>query len=257
MTRRERLEAKLVKRAEWADKANKRAEQRWEASRRAVEHIPLGQPILVGHHSEARHRRDLERSRNNAFKACEEHDLARHHAAKADGLERQLETCIFHDDDNAVSQLEQKLAGLQARRERLRELNKRIRAAVKAGMPDGWLSQLGATEDEIKEIQSNARCWGSPMWGSYKFSNLGGQIKQVQSRIEDVKRRAERTARAEAAGGVCIAETAEGWAQVTFAERPERSIIQALKEARFHFSGGSWFGYAANLPPDVRALALK
>ncbi|WP_132290495.1 DUF3560 domain-containing protein [Kribbella sp. VKM Ac-2568] len=39
-----------------------RTSARPRAARRQIsDHIPLGQPILVGHHSERRHRRDIER----------------------------------------------------------------------------------------------------------------------------------------------------------------------------------------------------
>lgn len=56
------LSAKATRRAGEADAL-------WAHSDRLVEHIPPGQPILVGHHSERGHRRTLERSQNAAFKA--------------------------------------------------------------------------------------------------------------------------------------------------------------------------------------------
>lgn len=54
-----------------AAKATRRATEAaasWALSDRLVEHIPAGQPILVGHHSERHHRRTLERSQNAAFR---------------------------------------------------------------------------------------------------------------------------------------------------------------------------------------------
>jgi hypothetical protein len=58
----ERLDAAAVRqRAE--------SEALWDHSHRLVEHRPLGQPILVGHHSEGRDRRLLERAQNASFKA--------------------------------------------------------------------------------------------------------------------------------------------------------------------------------------------
>ena len=52
--RRDALDAKAVRSAERADAA-------YRGARALAETIPLGQPILVGHHSERRHRRDLDR----------------------------------------------------------------------------------------------------------------------------------------------------------------------------------------------------
>ena len=56
MTRRERLERKVEKREEWADKARVRSEASFAAASAISDRIPLGQPILVGHHSERRAR---------------------------------------------------------------------------------------------------------------------------------------------------------------------------------------------------------
>jgi len=45
--------------------------------------IPLGQPILVGHHSEKRHRRDLARMEQHLKKTVEESEIAKNYAEKA------------------------------------------------------------------------------------------------------------------------------------------------------------------------------
>ena len=65
MTRKERQEVRAERYREYADNADKRATAAFNASSAAVEHIPLGQPILVGHHSERAHRRALERSNSS------------------------------------------------------------------------------------------------------------------------------------------------------------------------------------------------
>ena len=46
------------------------------AALQRLEMIPLGQPILVGHHSEKRHRKDLTRIDEHLAKAKEHHDKA-------------------------------------------------------------------------------------------------------------------------------------------------------------------------------------
>jgi len=60
------------------------------AARQRLEMIPVGQPILVGHHSEKRHRKDLARIDEHLAKAKEHHDKAeyfRRRAAAADPTE--------------------------------------------------------------------------------------------------------------------------------------------------------------------------
>jgi hypothetical protein len=47
-----------------------------------------------------------------------------------------------------------------------------------------------------------------------------------------------------------------GWAEVTFAEKPDREVLDSLKAADFRWSGGSWFGSASKLPESVKALTI-
>lgn len=74
---------------ERADKAAGQASAKMGAFKSIHDNIPFGQPILVGHHSERRHRRDLERARNAANAACELSD-------KADGLRTAAEASRAH-----------------------------------------------------------------------------------------------------------------------------------------------------------------
>ena len=52
MTTRERKERKIEKREEWASARETKANQAQLAGSRAIEGIPFGQPVLIGHHSE-------------------------------------------------------------------------------------------------------------------------------------------------------------------------------------------------------------
>ena len=51
--------------------------------------------------------------------------------------------------------------------------------------------------------------------------------------------------------GVTVARLGDDSCRVTFAEKPERSIIDALKAAGFFWNGGSWHGRAAELPEGI------
>lgn len=51
--------------------AEKKSNQYWKTSHSITDNIPMGQPILVGHHSEKRHRRDLDKSWNAMGKSVE------------------------------------------------------------------------------------------------------------------------------------------------------------------------------------------
>lgn len=79
----ERQDATQQRAADRAERLAERAEKHQAAGDAAfaqVERIhnmiPMGQPILVGHHSEGRHRKDLDRIDRNMRKSIDEHEYA-------------------------------------------------------------------------------------------------------------------------------------------------------------------------------------
>lgn len=122
-TRRERLETKLERREEWAGKASAASQAYSAAAQRILDVIPPGQPILVGHHSEHHHRRDLARIDSAMGHAVERYQMSNHHASKADGLARQLDRSIFSDDADAIEALEERIRGLEAKRDAMKAAN--------------------------------------------------------------------------------------------------------------------------------------
>lgn len=69
-----------------ADRRRAAADVAAEASWRISDGIPLGQPILVGHHSERRHRRDLERIQDLASRSVEDSRAADEAQGRAEQL---------------------------------------------------------------------------------------------------------------------------------------------------------------------------
>ena len=59
-----------------AEQHNAAADNRYDAYRAVADRIPLGQPILIGHHSEGRHRRDLARMDKHMATMAEHHNKA-------------------------------------------------------------------------------------------------------------------------------------------------------------------------------------
>jgi hypothetical protein len=245
-TRRERLEAKLEKRAEWAEKARARSEARLSTASDMASVIPFGQPILVGHHSEKRDRNYRGRIDANFRKGFEEANLAKHHDEKADGLEAQLDSSVFSDDHDAIAQLEARIAEREAKRDQMKLVNKLYRKGDAAG-----LAALGLDIEHLRTKLAEA----GPYWGGaphlpYEMSNLGATIRNDKKRIEDIQRRQARAERAEAAGGVTVDGKGD-FVTVTFSEKPSRPTLDALKAAGFHWGGGSWSGRRDALPACV------
>lgn len=249
MTRRERLERKLELRAEWAAKAEARSARRFESARKVADGIPFGQPILVGHHSERHHRADLARIEGNMRKGCEESALAKHHESKADGLSAQLDRCIFSDDENAIEAIREKIAGMEKERDAM----KRANAVFKKGGRDALAAECGDAMAKAYDDLRRVCPWETRPFPPYSLTNLGANIRRMEKRIEEIQRRQARAKAAEDAGGVAITGTGD-YIGVTFAEKPERAILDALRAAGFFWSGGSWRGQRAKLPASVAEL---
>lgn len=255
VTRRERLERKRERRAEWAEKARQRAAARFDAADAAVEGIPPGQPILVGHHSERRHRAALAKCHDNMHKGIEEQNLAQHHASKAKGISDQLERSVFSDDADAIDQLRARIAEREAERDRWKAYN----ASCRKGKRDVSLLD----EAQQKEIATLIRVCPYQIGDKgqapgYIMANLGGNIRRDKERITEIERRTIAQADAEAAPGGVLISSPPGWAEyvsITFAEKPDRSILTALKSAGFRWGGGCWSGRRENIPACVLELA--
>lgn len=251
MTRRERLERKLELRREWADKAKAKAESHFNAAHRIGDAIPFGQPILVGHHSEKHHRRDLERIDSNMRNGIERSDMAKHHVSAASGIANALDRSIFSDDQNAIEALQQRIAEHETEREKMKTVNKLYRKGDAQG-----LAAIGINFETLKDkLEKTGGWWGSAPHLPYEMSNLGGRISADRKRLEVIKQRQERTAKAEESpAGVTIEQCQGGYVRVTFAEKPARVILDALRGAGFWWGNGSWAGKGEALPQEVKDL---
>lgn len=251
MTRRERLERKLEKRQQWAANAEQRSNEEMQKSTKALDGIVFGQPILVGHHSEKKHRAAIDRSQRAADRSLEAHHLAKHHRDKAEGLADQLENTIFSDDPDAVQTIEAKIADLENRQELYKHINKvcRLKKATDAEKLRE-LIETGMSEEKAAEMLQEG---GVPSWA---LTNNNANIRRYKQRLVAVKAQQQRKAAAEsAANGVCVEVLANGYCRVTFAEKPEREVINALKAAGFYWYGGCWRGEKSKLPAQAEELA--
>lgn len=251
-TRRERMEARLEKRQAWAAARTAKAESALSTALDMARAIPFGQPIMVGHYSEKRDRNYRGRIASKFERAAESQDMAAHHAAKADGIAAQLEGSIFSDDDDAIPALEAKIARLEAQQER----DKKTNAAYKKGgiaalQAAGFVANTPEAAASLEK--SMALCWDRRPVAGFTLSNRNATIRNAKKRIEIIKAREARTAKAEAAGGVLIEGT--DYVRVTFTEKPERATLDALRAAGFRWGGGSWMGCREKLPARVTDAA--
>ena len=179
-TTRERLENQLEKRETWGESREQKRDAAWQASHNAVKDIPFGQPILVGHHSERSHRNALAKSERKGFEGLDHAKKADQHFQAAATIERNLNRSIYDDDEDAIERLEEKIAGLEAERERVKFINAKIRKGVE-------LRDIGLTDAEIRDLASNAKVWGKVIYPAYVLQNLGGNISRCKKRLATLK----------------------------------------------------------------------
>ena len=170
MTYRERREAKAERYREWADKRDAKGDASYQASRDAVAHIPLGQPVLVGHHSERGHRADLKRAERAMDRSVENWSKAKEFRSRADNIEKQAKRSIYSDDEDAVDRLREKLEKMEAQRERMKAANAAYRKEHK---------------EELKgmSVYQKDQVMPAPKWA---LANLGGNISRTKKRIEQL-----------------------------------------------------------------------
>jgi len=243
MTRRERLERKLEKRGEWAQGRREKSE--------ALSHAADPYRGDVAFNTQPGHIPERARVIRALDKSHEHAQMAAHHESKAAGLAGQLDRSVFSDDLDAVVQLEARIVEREGECARVKALNVAIRREMKAGLTAGWLDRIGATDRERAQIVGNLNDWRKqPLFPGWVLSNLRGRIAADRERIKAITSRQERTARAEASGGVVI--EGDVYVRVTFADKPARAIIEALKTAGFQWGGGSWIGERVKLPAEVQ-----
>ena len=228
--RRERLEAA-------AANARQKSEANYERSNDALQHIPFGQPILLGHHSERRHRRDIERSHNAMDRSMAE-------SKKAAELERRASRVgkggISADDPEAIKKLEDKLHALEGVRETMKRVNREFRKGgwdAVSGLSEFAKAKLGA---DMARMPSQ----GESPFPSYALSNLGANIRRVRARIDELAAAALEPEREEVCGvGFHLEESKEhNRIRFVFDKKPNEDIRTLLKREGFRWSrkNGAW-----------------
>jgi Domain of unknown function (DUF3560) len=164
MTYRERREAKADRLDGWAEKREADAGAVIERNRTYTGdiafntqpgHIPLRARVI--------------KQNDNAFASL---NKARSMSARADGIRSQLAEAIYSDDPDAIDRLEQRIAELEQRRERIKADNARFRKAH---------------AKELRTMTPYQRDQAMPHAG-YELRNLAGNITRQRQRLAEARR---------------------------------------------------------------------
>ena len=231
----EKQEGRRARLEQGAAAATERSNQAYEASRRATQGIEMGQPILVGHHSEGRHRGALKRSDNAMRRSVEEtqraEELARRAASVGTGG-------ISSDDPDALVKLRAKVEGLKADQERMKAANKAIRANKTPETQTAALVALGYTESAAHGLL-NPRFSNRPGYPAYKLTNNNANIRQTEKRIQALEVAVQReSVEVEGVGYSYHEDSDENRVMFRFPGKPDADTRQKLKDEGFKFSPG-------------------
>jgi len=175
MTYRERRERKAARLREWAEKRHQRAQavfQQGECYRGDVAfntqpgHIPERARVIAREH-----------------RAHESLQKADSMTQRASGIEDQLERSIYSDDADAIDRLQERIAGLEAERERMKRANKDFRAGRK-------LDELEyLTENDRRVLLEVAKfqpyyCKDGLRFPPYALQNLSTNIARYRKRLD-------------------------------------------------------------------------
>lgn len=192
-TYRERREARAERLRGWADSREAKAQTAYERADSIASQIPFGQPILVGHHSEGRARRDQDRIWNGMRRSVEHADKAASMRSKADNIDAAAARAIYSDDDNAAEALEARISKLEAERDRIKAFNAAVRKAKQVTSDALDLLDAKQRADYLGTAERCAYILGPcGTMPAYHLSNLGGNITRNRKRLEQLRRKANR-----------------------------------------------------------------
>lgn len=207
-----------------AEKLREESEQIYNHSKKKMELIPLGQPILVGHHSEGRHRNFLKRNHARLLKAVELDKKAAHYERRANLTNH----AISSDDEDAIHKIKEKLARLEKHQETMKTVNKYYAKHKK--LPDDLTNP--EREDTI------AASWDKKPFPSYALSNNSAEIRRSKQRIKILERERSLQPREDIQGeGLIIQENKEdNRICIIFDQIPIESTRIILKKNGFKWS---------------------
>ncbi len=219
----ERLKALAKKRQEESNSV-------YERSVKSLSGLGMGQPILIGHHSETRHRNLLKNANRMTAKSIELFNESENLAARAFAAE--CNTAISSDDPQAIVKLEERIAKLSTLQEKMKAVNKAIKA--KKSLTD---LGLGIDENDAKKLSTKNQ-FGYVGFPRFELSNNNANMIRLKKRLEYLKKtQAIPTMAPISQNGIEIRDSAEtNRIQIYFPGKPPQATIEHLKSNGFRWS---------------------
>jgi hypothetical protein len=244
--------ARVSRFRELSAKAESEGNASFQRARDITSLIPFGQPILIGHHSERRHRADIKRSDSAMARGCANLSKSRYYADKAEAAESN--NAIFTEDPEAVIKLQTKIAALEKKQRFMVSANK----ALKKNTPAAYAS-LGLSAEQIAKLKAPDFC-GRMGFPSYALSNNSANIRRLKKRLASVQVKANTPTSEQVINDVRIVEnTEDNRCQLFFPSKPAASVRAYLKSHGFRWSrfNGCWQRHRSTRATCLAAEAAK
>lgn len=228
-----RIDSKRERLEDRAAKARNNSNVYYLASKERASHIPFGQPILVGHHSEKRCRRDAERIYNDMGKSVAEDKKAARLETRAASIGK---NGISSDDPEAITKLMLKLESLTRSQEIMKQVNAMIKKATKnphINLIDSLIG-IGLNENQATQIIEPDHM-GRIGFASYSLSNNNSEIRRIKDRIAELEKLHNSEPIEFAGDGWEIFED-DGRVQVRLDTKPDKETCAILRSHGFVYS---------------------
>lgn len=232
----ERKQNRINYACDQAQKNTQKSDELYKKAKQMASVIPLGQPILVGHHSEQRDRNYRNKIHDTFGKAFAAQDKANYYEEKAESIENN--NSIFSDDPNALNKLKQKLHSLQEIQDFMKAANKCIKHNDKVT----FLTLQFGTE-ELWQKLTTPDMLNRKGFAGYSLQNNNANIGRIKKRIQQMEKLAAKTTQETVINTVKIVENMEAnRVQLIFPTIPCVELRSELKRSGFRWcrTEGAW-----------------
>ena len=246
---------------ELADQNRQQSEERYDAARSIgsgmpPSRIPMGQPILVGHHSEPAcpagrrgHRADLKRIDNNMRKSVEHNAKARYYEEKVQTIDN--DRAIYSDDPQAIQKLKQRLSDMEEYQAWMKTINKLCRSKKLSDeqIAERLEDKYGCSTSGIQKLLNPQYSYEKRGFQTWRLSNNNANIRRIKERIAQLEKAENEETRERTMGEVRLIDSVEhNRLQIFFPDKPSAEVRTLLKQQGFRWSRqqGCWQRHRSN-----------
>jgi predicted RNA methylase len=227
--------------ADRAAKTGQKASGLFRQADKISERFYMGQPILVGHHSERGARAAQNRMHNKMDAALKEEKKAEYYSQRAESVEKNKS--ISSADEDAIVKLKAKLESISSQQEQMKRANKVAKATKLSGEEKiTKLQEQGFSEAEARKILE-ADYGGRVGFPAYVLQSNNAEMSRLKKRIEELSvKQSQQTQKIEFDGGEIVDNVAENRLQIFFDSKPDEATREKLKSNGFRWapSAGAW-----------------